>query len=279
MIKTEMPSLMFRVSDRIFAVDTTVVSGIMQLPEEVTPMPDYPDYVKGVIRVRDEIVPILQMRKILNLPTAEDEYTEVAALFDKLKKDHEMWVSALVRCVKDGAPFPLSTDPHQCALGRWYDSYKPANQALGFHLRKLEQPHAALHHTAVEVLKHLQDGGNEQSIDAALRRASNIYMPQVLNLLDQSKDIFKNQYREMCISLTNNEVIIGLLVDDVLSVEEIREEGHIQEGGFIPKKGRLVTGVVHSAQVDGEILVLNEKQLFEDFINAQNMAENVNLKK
>lgn len=275
MKQTDMPSLMFKVAHQVFAVDTSCVSTIFQMQGPVTPMPDYPDYIKGVFRLRDEIIPVVEMRTILKMPSIQEEYEKIADMFEQRKKDHIHWVEELNRSVRDRVPFQLATDPHKCAFGRWYDSFQTDNQPIMFHIKKIEQPHALLHQSAAQALhcdQNCEKCTRSECLKNTLGKAETVYMPQVLELLEQAKEVFKSHYREMCIVLTNGDVLLGLLVDEVLSVEDLIDEGHCQQGGFAENKGRLVNGVVHSAQVDGEILVLNDKQLFDDFIKAREMS-------
>ena len=60
----------FKVDREFFGVPIGMVKEIVRLPE-ITPVPDTPEFVEGVINLRGKIVPVIDMRKRLNAPSAE----------------------------------------------------------------------------------------------------------------------------------------------------------------------------------------------------------------
>ena len=70
--------------------------------EELRPLPDTPDYVKGVLDLRGTIVPIIDLRIRLKMPTVEYHPTTVIivlSVFDNDGKNHR--VGAVVDAVSD----------------------------------------------------------------------------------------------------------------------------------------------------------------------------------
>ncbi len=60
----------FHVGEQEFAVDILEVVGI-ERPENVLRLPRMPDFVAGVMRIRDEIVPLVKLRTRFGLPETE----------------------------------------------------------------------------------------------------------------------------------------------------------------------------------------------------------------
>jgi purine-binding chemotaxis protein CheW len=57
----------FELSDRLFALDIFNVQKIME-NSEITPVPTTPHFLKGVINLRGDIVPVVDIRDVLHLP-------------------------------------------------------------------------------------------------------------------------------------------------------------------------------------------------------------------
>ena len=65
--------LTFRVGEEDYGISIQYVSEIVGL-QKITPVPDVPPYVKGVINLRGKIIPVLDMRRRLGMP--ERSYDE-----------------------------------------------------------------------------------------------------------------------------------------------------------------------------------------------------------
>lgn len=59
----------FKISDEMFAVDILMVQEIIR-SAPITPVPNSPDFVDGVINLRGDIIPVVDLRKRLNLNIA-----------------------------------------------------------------------------------------------------------------------------------------------------------------------------------------------------------------
>lgn len=62
----------FRVGGEEFGIDVMKVHEVLRVPE-VRAVPKAPDFVEGVVRLRDSLVPIIEMRKRFSLPEREQE--------------------------------------------------------------------------------------------------------------------------------------------------------------------------------------------------------------
>jgi purine-binding chemotaxis protein CheW len=64
----------FRVADELFGVDAVQVQEILQY-QEITPVPLAPEYVKGLINLRGQIVTVLDLRSRLGFDPLDDDTT------------------------------------------------------------------------------------------------------------------------------------------------------------------------------------------------------------
>ena len=65
----------FHLCDEEFAVDILNIQGINRMVQ-VTRVPNSPEFVEGIINLRDQVIPIIDLRKRLNMPSKEyDKHT------------------------------------------------------------------------------------------------------------------------------------------------------------------------------------------------------------
>lgn len=69
--------LTFYVDSQLFGIQIADVVQIVGI-QEITPVPEFPIYAKGIINLRDIIIPIIDIRMRLN--KEEKEYTEITCI-------------------------------------------------------------------------------------------------------------------------------------------------------------------------------------------------------
>ncbi len=67
----------FQVFDKTFGLLILEIQEIIRI-KKVTPLPNVPEYVRGVLNLRGNIIPIIDMRRRLNFPSIEyNEFTRI----------------------------------------------------------------------------------------------------------------------------------------------------------------------------------------------------------
>lgn len=221
------PHVIFRLCNELFSISGKYVSSIQQFPDKLIQVPHVPDYVRGTFSYLGKTISLVDLRALFGWPTVEEEYQKFSEMIDHRKQDHLNWVRTLEECLEENKAFPLATDFHQCALGRWRDRYETQSDAIAHHLKKIDPPHRELHAMALEAMKCSQDCENcarEECQKKVLKRMTDQLVPQIIALLDEAKDMFKDiEYREMVLVL-NGERPVSLLVDDVIAVDDLIDE-------------------------------------------------------
>src|SRR5690349_21738071 len=113
-------------------------------------LPDTAEWVRGVLEIRDQVVPLMDLRKRMGMQSSVEEIEEFCALMQQREQDHRDWLAELEASVRENRPFRLTTDPHQCKFGKWYDAYQPPNLTVEGLLKKFDAPHRAIHRLAVD---------------------------------------------------------------------------------------------------------------------------------
>ncbi|WP_312352835.1 chemotaxis protein CheW [Aminipila sp.] len=257
--------LILKLKEQTFAVNCQDVIGIFRAETEISQMAGYSGHVRGVIDFRGSVVPLLELRSVLGMTAFEQEHREFCDMMELRKGDHIRWVQELQRCIHEKDEFKLATDPHQCAFGKWYDSYHTDNQSVLLDLRKIDEPHKKLHETALKVFEcnHIQDEeARKIKEEELMQKASEEYMPKVVRLLEEMKQVYKEGFREMCVVIVDEkEKMLGLLVDEVTAVESLSavESKNLFNSAF---SASCVNHVAKSKNIKGEVFVLNKDILF-----------------
>lgn len=71
MSKTQLQIVIFGLNEELYAIDTQVVREI-SLMEDITPIPRAKPYIEGILNLRGQIIPVVDLRKRLDLPARTD---------------------------------------------------------------------------------------------------------------------------------------------------------------------------------------------------------------
>ncbi|WKY47472.1 chemotaxis protein CheW [Eubacteriaceae bacterium ES3] len=222
--KSEFPWALFNLGKEIFAVSSEYVKSIF-IMENLIKMPDTAYYIKGAVNLRGEIIPVIDTRKFYGMSTIEEEVDELKVLLAQRKQDHINWVNELENSVHEKRKFTLTTDPHACAFGKWYDSYKTEDLILQQLLKKFDGPHKRIHQLAHEV-ERLQVQGEYNKALNLIEKARNRELSQMIKLFNSLCKEYTESRRELTIVLQNEATgkQMGMTVDKVIGVEMVLDE-------------------------------------------------------
>lgn len=266
LIDNSSPWLIFEIKNVLYALNCAKIQSIMKKPEEdhsSTYLPDAPDYIRSMVRIREHVVPTLDLRRLYDITSVEEEYEAFKAMIDQRKIDHINWVDALEKSVTENSEFKLARDPHQCAFGKWYYSYHADNQVVDFMLQKLEEPHRKLHESADQVFACSQDHDRctrDECLKQAFSTTKDKLMPQLLALLDEVKEVFRHRYQEKLIVVEEGDRRIAVIVDDVKAIDQLeRVDG--QEEFSEMMQNRYIYSVGRGKKIDDIILMIKAEEL------------------
>ncbi len=262
----DLPWLIFTLNSNCYAVNSKYVNGIL-MPPEVTPLPEASDVYKGLIEIRGEVFPLLEMRKLFRFQSIEDESKKFEEYLNKYKQAHIDWVTELKKCVENNDRFMMEKDPLKCGFGQWYYDYinksnKQDNSVIRT-LMKIEYPHKLLHETSVTIdnlISSNKGGKNDDQIKSLLSNITDNYMPIILGLMNETVESYKGQFRETVVHLSNSDESLGLLVDEVLAIDAIEMVSDDRSMNKIVDS-RYFVGVAHNAKIKKEILIIDEDLL------------------
>jgi len=258
-----------KICGQMYAVNSRYIISIMNM-QKYNPVPGVPKEILGIMNFRSKAVPLLDMRLLFGLPTIKQEFEKFQSMIDDRKADHVRWVEKFAESVNTGEKFTLATDPHLCAFGKWYYHFHSDNASVNHHLRKIEEPHRKLHELALE----LENKGQEicDANHNLIELAKDKYMVQILGLLDETKLVFQSLYKEMLIVLDIRGQQIAIVVDEVISVEELLQiDCGINALDF--QYSDLVCNVKQRMNSEELILELNDERLLERSTLSEKLLE------
>lgn len=262
--KITSPWVLLDINNTVYAVSCKSVLSLSQLPE-VTPVPKSPLEVRGVIKFRGKVIQLVDTRKILNLTTIPDEIDAFCKMIDQRYQDHLNWIKTLEKTVKDDTEFTLTTDPHKCAFGKWYDSFSSKNTNIMFlsTFKKFDEPHKAIHQIAITA-KELIEKGDKQAAIELIESVKNTELKQMLHLFDDIKEAYKESRKETSIVIGENEEnCVSLSVDQIVAIEHLNDidEDLIRES---LTKTKYLAGL-GKRKNDTVAFLLNDEYIFNKF--------------
>lgn len=72
MQKSILPWLVFNLNQGYYALNSSVISSIVELPDKITPLHNVPNYVHGLINYRGRVIPLLDLRQLLEIRSLEE---------------------------------------------------------------------------------------------------------------------------------------------------------------------------------------------------------------
>jgi purine-binding chemotaxis protein CheW len=213
------PWVIVQVYHQNAAVHSSVVRELVIQPD-VTPVPSMPDYIRGVMNWRGKIIPNIDLRLRLGMPGAGEELSELAGMITARAADHMAWMEELHRSVEEHRPFTLTTDPHACAFGQWYDNFTTSNLIVAALLRKMDAPHKAIHALAVRV-EALKTQGRFEEAKRLVDSCRETTLARLLDLFTHFEEAITENHRPVAIIVNTCGALAALTVDRVESVELI----------------------------------------------------------
>lgn len=213
-----MPHVIFKVQDSLFAISSTYVLHIEVLGK-VTPIVDAKNFVRGVILFNEQSIPVYDLRLIFGM---SDYSSELDTFMQQRIADHENWVAELERSVENDTEFALTTNPHECAFGKWFDHFHTDNSYLAMFLNNVDEPHKAIHATG-EMVKKLMAQGKKEEAQQAIREMKSTSFAQTKDILQNVSDVYKESSKEMLVILQVEDSIKSIIVDHISGIKILDE--------------------------------------------------------
>lgn len=232
----------FRIAREEFAFEMEHVREILrvQAPKQV---PDVPEYVLGVLTVRGQILPIIDLRRLLHQPSLSEEF---AGTCSNLRQQYERWMEHLAAnkasCADPSTPERLRS---------WLVSANSSSQVLMETLSKIR----GLNEKAI---KQVQAAASAEEIGATAAGVA-------AGLHDFEREVAANIHEDQRIIVVDaNGFVLGLVVDHVNEVLNVMRK-HLDPPPMVTSAGGLeLEAVAKLDEGNRLIMLLDVRNLMRD---------------
>lgn len=230
-----------------------------------TAMPNMPHYVRGVIDFMGTPIPLIDTRIRLSIKSRQEEVNDLVNIFLQRKQDHLTWISKLKDAVEHEQEITVEKNPHNCAFGKWYDTYKANTLALSSYMRRFDRPHKAIHDLAAQSEKLIRNGQKEQA-KSLIEAAEQNELTTLIALFDGFEEQMRLSYQEYAVVVNHKNSKISLAIDSVKYFEKLDEiVNDVPFIGNCKEKIILSVGRKKTGDTTDEVMLLDLNVLLEDF--------------
>jgi chemotaxis signal transduction protein len=215
----EMPWVLVTAGPGLFALSTRHVQEMASTPA-VTRVPLAPHFVRGVINLRGHVMPLVDLRLRFGLVSQAQEVEALVELLRAREQDHRRWLDELVASVRERRTFALTTDPHACAFGKWYDTFRTDNLLFENVLKRFDTPHRRIHEVGAEIVRSMQKG-TFAGCEAIVEGLRGTTLQALLDLFTEARAVLRESSREIAVVLSGAGPTYAVAVDAIASVERL----------------------------------------------------------
>lgn len=216
-LDNDYPLVIFVIKDSQYAISAKFVSNMVAVPD-TRPVPHAPSYVRGIINLRGKVLPLVDLRMRLGFESAASELNEFYSMLNQREQDHRNWLNELEASVDEERDFPLTSDPHKCAFGKWYDTYETNDLSAKAILRKFDRPHKRIHALAHHV-EEFQAQGNFDGARKVIEEGREKDLKRMIKLFASVQNHFSESAREIAMIVETPEFDYAVAIDMVSAVE------------------------------------------------------------
>jgi len=260
------PWVLIRLGSSVLALESSSVRELLLLPQ-ITPVPNA-GVIRGMVTLRNQAIAVIDLRQLLGMRSLGADADVLNATLVQRAEDHRRWLAELEASVTEHREFKLTLDPHQCAFGKWYDTFTPSSVVLQSHMKRFDQPHKQIHALGARVGDLVRTGRHEDA-QAQIATARATTLATLLQLFDDTPKILAEMNREMLVVLRDGQRLVSITADAVESVEAIRPDtvAAIHLPGGAPADC-LVTQTARTAKTGALVLLLDVPRLLRQFTTA-----------
>ncbi|HAO23481.1 MAG: hypothetical protein BWK80_33750 [Desulfobacteraceae bacterium IS3] len=199
----------FKIAGDEYAFNIEKVLEILKI-SNITAVPNVPEYVRGLFTIRNHLLPILDLRRMLGLP---DLISEHFMVIDKAISDHSAWFDSLKHILEAGGHFKGDTDSRSGRFGVWLEGFKTSSVEVENVIKQLKRARMSLYSEGTEIveIKGRSDKNALSLLDSDVKPRLNL----VLDLLEELKKVLELHISEeqRALVVETDQMSVGYLVD------------------------------------------------------------------
>lgn len=261
-ITTDTQWVLFELDNQLFGFGIEHVREMVLMPD-LAEVPKTPDYILGVTNLRGSTIAVIDLRIRLGMKSLAESRQDLADLLNARKQDHIDWLAELKASVREGREFTKATDPHKCAFGKWYDTFRTDDLELASLLKKFDEPHQVIHGIA-DTVKGLEKEGKTDEAEELMASTESRELKTMLDLFDSVVSVLLASQRRITVIVEMDGQVCGMTVDSVESVVTLKPDEINAAPEFSAEQSSdAVIGVAHPKGFDRMVLLLEPGKILE----------------
>ena len=228
--------IVLEIENESFIISLEYVNEIVRI-QEITEAPHQPDWVRGIMNLRDSVIMLIDTRKRLDLKSLSEA---VQKAIDAGKELLFAWINALESAIKKGHPFELSLDPNSSEYGKWLNGLlNNANvkETIKAALTETVASNLEIHTLGKEALDLLAAKKKESAFEI-LKRIKSVHLVKIIEVFDGIYKYSKKDYsKEIAVIVEFQGIHFAMLADEIKKMKtfskETRQTGSLADGPFI----------------------------------------------
>lgn len=78
----EFPWLIFKIKENLYTVNSKIINTIVKMPEKITQVPNVPKYIKGLIHLRGNVIPLIDLKILLKTKFEHSDSKEMIVVLE-----------------------------------------------------------------------------------------------------------------------------------------------------------------------------------------------------
>lgn len=250
----------FRVADDEYAFDIAKVSEILKV-SHISAVPNVPEYVLGLFTIRNHLLPILDMRGLLGLPSMISERHQ---MLDRAMAAEEKWCTALISAIDSGKRSFGSLNAKETPFGKWLEGYNTSSVELELIAKRLKRERTDLYGAGKRLVETL-DQLTEEEIHRQkeqLVALSGVVKNSIESLKETMVDHIQEDQRTMVVE--SDTMTIGFLVDWVDEVLRIPKSVIDKTPAMAASRKKELKSVAKLDDGERLIMIMDESALVSD---------------
>jgi len=205
----------FTLNGEEYGLDIQAVREIIRIPDLIK-VPQAPDYVEGLISLRNKLVPLIDMRHLFNQTLVSEEQTTIVGQIREAQEKTETWLSELQASLQaeNADSLKVQTFP----LKNWNHDFAAELERVQLALEKVDNLASTIDEARVELT------------NAPFNEAVALVNSKLIPLTTRLTELFNNAVSETenndeqrVVVTDANGLIIGLIVDMVNEVKRVEK--------------------------------------------------------
>lgn len=256
---TRIPWVLLRIREQLFGVPAGVVREMTELPA-VTPVPNTPEYVLGLITLRGRVTPTIDLRRRMDVTTAGDEAEAIVRRLNQGASAFQAWFRRIGQEIGSTGSFTFEVPDDVSEFRSWATGFRSGNVAVRTQIQKFEEQSREL----LDVLKTSAAGRDRDGTPLSVKKLQSRQFAGFVSALTEAGERIRETCRQVAVVLIYGDREIGITVDEVASIEKLKE-GSLED---LPERPQGLTTsltgrVARRIKDDGIVLILDIAELLD----------------